>query len=84
MAERPDGKRTLAGRLGRVAARLDKMLSDVLPRRAGGAAGRAGEWSRKRLMSGHWQDYAFMIFVALIVLAVAFFALRACGTVSFP
>ena len=80
----PDERRYVAGRLGRAIASFDRSLSERPAEAVSKASEQLGETARSRLMSGKWQNYAFLILLAIVGFAAVVLATRGCWAVGGP
>lgn len=72
-------RRHVAGRVGRSVSRFDEALSRGMATGAGKAGRRLGDMARSKIQSGMWQDYAFLVLAAVVLLALVVVVARGCA-----
>lgn len=67
------------GKVGRVATRLDGVLSERVPEAIEQAGRRSADSARRSIHSGQWQNYVFLIVLALVAITAVMLVLRGCS-----
>ena len=83
-SESSEQRTSLTGRVGGALARFDEGLSGRVPDAIESATRRAADSARKSLHSGLWHNYAFLVVLALVAIAVVVLLTRGCTTGGTP